>query len=236
MNNLIFKWRDELIIINPGDIVYFQADGNYSFMMLASGKKQLLSNNLSKVQLILEEQLKFQSALFERVGRDLIIRKAYLFSIHILNQKLNLLIPNGEKVFELHVSKDALKKLKLSQEVKPIDISSEVQLRDIQTSKIYPLVLGENRFGRKSTESNYLIDNGDNQISRQHFSVEVVYNIKTKCYKYFLIDSGSTNGTFLNSEQIQKDIPTLLHLGSKIRAGKTEFLLEQINTDRTEKA
>jgi len=57
MDNLIFKWRDELIQVNPDDIVYFQADGNYSVMMLASRKEQLLSMNLSKVQLTLEEQL-----------------------------------------------------------------------------------------------------------------------------------------------------------------------------------
>jgi len=51
MNNLIFKWRDELIQVNIDDIVYFQADGNYSIMMLTSRKEQLLTINLSKVQL-----------------------------------------------------------------------------------------------------------------------------------------------------------------------------------------
>ena len=182
MDILIFKWRDELIKVNLNDIVYFQADGNYSNMVLSSLKKQLLSMNLSRVQLTLEEQLGIHPALFERVGRDLIIRKAYLFSIQILKQKLILLIPNGEKVFELHVSKDALKKLKLSQEVKPNDISCEAQLRDLQTRKIYPLKIGLSRFGRKSTkaESEYPIDNGDNQISRQHFSVEVVFDMAAK--------------------------------------------------------
>ena len=79
MNLLVFKWRDELIQVNTDDIVYFKADGNYSKMMLAFRKEQLLSMNLSKVQFILEEQLGFQSILFERIVRDLIIRKACLF-------------------------------------------------------------------------------------------------------------------------------------------------------------
>ncbi|MDP4107418.1 MAG: LytTR family DNA-binding domain-containing protein [Bacillota bacterium] len=106
--------------MNSDDIVYFQADGNYSIMLLASRKEQLLTMNLSKVQLTLEEQLGSQSALFERVGREFIIRKAFIFSIQTLKQKLILAVPNSEKFFELQVSKEALKKLKVGQEIKPI--------------------------------------------------------------------------------------------------------------------
>jgi hypothetical protein len=192
--------------------------------------------NLSNVQLTLEKQLGKQSNLFERIGRDLIIRKSYLFSIQTLKKKLVLVVPGSEKFFELHVSKDALKKLKVSQGVKQDEISCEAQLRDLQTRKIYPLKIGLNRFGRKSNngESEYPIDNGDNQISRQHFSVEVIYDTDTKSYKYFLIDSGSANGTFLNKERLYKDTSTLLYFGCKIKAGKTEFILEQTDTVRTE--
>ena len=236
MDILIFKWRDELIKVNLNDIVYFLADGNYSKMVLVSQKEQLLTLNLSKVQLALQEQLGKQSNLFERVGRDLIIRKTNLFSIHTLKQKLILVVPGSEKFFELHVSKEALKKLKESQEFKTNENSCEAQLRELQTRKIFPLKNGLNRFGRKSNnaESENPIDNGDNLISRLHFSVEVVFDIDTISTNYFLIDSGSANGTFLNNEHIKKDIPTLLHFGSKIIAGKTEFIFEQTDTDRTE--
>lgn len=236
MDIIIFKWRDELIKVVLNDIVYFQADGNYSNMVLASQKKQLLTMNLSKIQLTLDDQLGKQSILFERVGRDLIIRKSYLFSIQTLKKRLTLAVPGSDKYFELHISKEALKKLKENQGIKPEEISKEAQLRDVLTRKIYPLKIGLNRFGRKydKTDSEYPIDNGDNQISRQHFSVEVVFDLATKRYRYFLTDSGSANGTFLDNERVQKDILTLLHFGSKIRAGKTEFLLEQIDADRTE--
>ena len=236
MNLLVFKWRDELIQVNSDDIVYFQADGNYSKMMLAFRKEQLLSMNLSKVQFILEEQLGFQSILFERIGRDLIIRKACLFSIQVLKRRLILAVPNSEKFFELQVSKEALRKLKESQERKPIIISIQAQLRDLQTRKIYPLKIGQNRFGRKSTESEceYLIDNGDNQISRRHFTIKVLLNSDLNQKEYYLIDSLSANGTYLNNERVQKDISILLHFGSKIRAGKTEFVLENTDSFRTE--
>ena len=236
MDILIFKWRDELIQVNPDEIVYFQADGNYASMMLVSGKEQLLSMNLAKVQLVLEEQLGHQSALFERVGRDLIIRNTYLFSIQTLRQKLILLIPKSEKIFELHVSKDALKKLKENQVLKPTGTTNETQLRDLQTRKIYPLKIGLNRFGRKSknSESEYPIDNGDNLISRNHFAIDVLFDTRTRSCEYYLIDSESANGTFIENKQIPKNISTLLYFGCKIKAGKTEFILEQTDTDRTE--
>jgi hypothetical protein len=236
MDTMIFKWRDELIQVNPDDIVYFQADGNYSVMILASLKEQLLSMNLSKVQLILDEQLGGLSSLFERVGRDLIIRKAYLFSIQTLRKKLILAVPNSDKFFELQVSKDSLKKLKENQEVKPTAISSQAQLRDLQTRKIYPLNRGQNRFGRKSnsTECEYPIDNGDNQISRLHFTVEVQWNNETNIQEYYLIDSQSANGTYLDDILLTKGISTFLNFGSKIKVGKTEFIFENTDIDRTE--
>jgi hypothetical protein len=188
------------------------------------------------VELVLEEQLGHQSALFVRVGRDLIIRNAYLFSIQTLRQKLILLIPKSEKFFELHVSKDALKKLKEKQEVMLKEISNEAQLRDLKTHKTYPLFIGLNRFGRKSNSSQVenQIDNGDNQISRLHFIIEVVFDLETNSYKYFLIDPGSANGTFLDNDSVQKGKSTLMHVGSLIRAGKTEFILERTNSDLTE--
>ena len=50
MNNLIFKSRDELIQVHPDEIVYFQANGNYSKMMLSSRKEKLLTTNSIKQQ------------------------------------------------------------------------------------------------------------------------------------------------------------------------------------------
>ena len=236
MDTLIFKWRDELIQVNPDDIVYFKADGNYSVMMLASRKEQLLSMNLSKVQLTLEEQLGSQSDLFERIGRDLIIRKAYLYSIQVLRKKLILAVPNSEKYFELQVSKEALKKLKVGQETKPIVHSIQAQLRDLQTRKIYPLKTGMNRFGRKSnpTECEHPIDNGDNKISRLHFNIVVYEQVPDGKYEFYVADLNSSNGTFHNEERISSDNPKPISIGAKIRAGKTEFVLEYADMDKTE--
>jgi FHA domain/LytTr DNA-binding domain len=236
MNNLIFKTRDELIQVKPEDIVYFQADGNYSLMVLASRKEQLLSMNLSRVHLTLDEQLGSQSELFERVGRDLIIRKSFIYSIQTLRKKLILSVPNSEKYFELEVSKEALKKLKESQEQKPNKRLNEVQLRDLQTRKIYPLHIGHNRFGRKtnSIECEHPIDNGDSKISRLHFDIEVFLQTSEFNYEFNLYDLNSSNGTFLSDERISPETPEQINIGEKIKAGNTEFILEFADLDKTE--
>jgi len=236
MDNLIFKWRDELIQVNPDELVYFQADGNYCIMMLASRKEQLLTMNLSKVQQILEEQLGNQSALFERVGREFIIRKAFIFSIQTLRKKLILAVPNGEKYFELQVSKEALKRLKENQEIMQIVISTQVQLRDLQTRKVYPLQMGHNRFGRKSntTDCEHSIDNGDSRISRLHFDIEVSLPVPGGKQEFYVKDLNSSNGTFHNEERIYSENPKPIGIGARIRAGKTEFVLEYADQDKTE--
>jgi len=236
MKNIIFKSRDELIQVNPEDIVYFQADGNYAIMMLASRKKQLLTMNLSKVQLTLNEQLGIQSTLFERIGRDLIIQKAYVFSIQVLHKKLILAIPNSDKHFELSASKEALKALKENQQKPLVSAQAEIQLRDLQTRKIYTLSIGQNNFGRKSATSHceQQIDNGDNQISRQHFCIQVLCKSTDGKNEYFIRDLGSSNGTFVNGDRISTEELQAVELGAKIRAGKTDFLVELVDLDKTQ--
>jgi len=236
MNNLIFKSRDELIQVNLDDIVYFKADGNYSIMVLTSRKEQLLTMNLSKVYLTLDEQIGSQSALFEPVGRALIIQKAFIFSIQVLRKKLVLVAPNSDKYFELSVSKEALKTLKKTQQIQPIKVPIEAQLRELQTRKIYPLMLGQNRLGRKSntTECELAIDNGDSKISRQQCSIDVMMDVETGNYAYLLTDLNSANGTYLNDERIPAQTDKTLLFGAVIRTGNTEFMLEKVDLDKTE--
>jgi len=236
MDNLIFKWRDELIQVNPDELVYFQADGNYTVMMLASRKEQLLTMNLSKVQLTLEEQLGSQSTLFERVGREFIIRKTFIYSIQTLRKKLILAVPNSEKFFELLVSKEALKRLKENQEIKQNVNSTQVQLRDLQTRTVYPLQMGHNRFGRKSnsTDCEHSVDNGDSRISRLHFNIDVCLPVPGGKQEFYVKDLNSSNGTFHNEERIYSENPKPIGIGARIRAGKTEFVLEYADQDKTE--
>jgi len=235
MSTIVFKWRDELIRINPVDIIYFRADGNYSIMVLASRKEQLLTMNLSKVMISLETQLGVQSDLFERVGRELIIRKVCIFCIQILKKQLVLTVPGSDTYFELQASKEALRKLKENQE-KKYSGSYKLQLRELQTRKIYPLITGNNFFGRHSklSECKNQIDNGDTQMSRQHFNLIVCFEPVGSVYELYVADTNSSNGTFLNNKPVAVNQPQQLYVGDIIRAGKTEFVPEILDIEKTE--
>ena len=236
MKTLIFNWRDELIRLKPEDIVYFQADGNYSNMMLISKKQRMLTMNLSKVMSKLEEHLGLQSNVFERVGRDLIIRKACLFSIQTLKKQLILKVPNSDVFFELQVSKDALKKLKDNQTIDYNIRFNNLQLRDLQTRNIYPLKIGNNRFGRKSvhSECEQAIDNGDIQISRLHFNIIVYQQNPSGKSDIYILDLQSANGTYANNLRVSVESPIRIDVSALIKAGKTTFVLENADSDCTE--
>ena len=232
MKSLIFNWRDELIRIKPEEIVYFEADGNYSKMMLVSKKQQFLSMNLSKVMAKLQEHLGRKSEIFERVGRDLIIRKACLYSIHILQKQLVLTVPGTDVFYDLKVSKEALKTLKEKQAIKQHICVENIQLRELQTRKIYPLSIGDNCFGRKSstTKCDQMIDNGDSQMSRLHFNIRI-HRQNCDCT---IVDLGSANGTFLNGIRLNPNEPKPIQAGAIIKAGKTDFLVELVDLDKTQ--
>lgn len=235
MTKLKFVGRDELIQVNPDDIVCFKAEGNYTRMVLVSGQVQLLTMNLSKVQLILVQQLAIDAALFDRVGRDLVLRRSYIFSLNVLQQKITLIAPNGKKFIE-EVSKDAIKKLKLRQESHTSSTRAVAQLREVVSGKTYQLCIGLNRFGRKSssTQCEHQIDNGDGKISREHFRIEVLQNSETDKMEYFISDCQSANGTYLKSLRIDTENPVVLSFGDIIKAGNTEFVFDRIDFEKTE--
>lgn len=104
--------RDELLRIDVSKIVYFEADGNYTSIILANQLKCIVCMNLSRMQKVLEDKLKEQSGVFVRVGKKFIINHTYIFKISLLQQKL--LMSDGQNfIFYLSVSKEALKNLKL---------------------------------------------------------------------------------------------------------------------------
>lgn len=108
---LLLNSRDEFLRIDIKKIVYFESDGNYTNIVLSNNLKNTVCINLTHMQQVLSEKLKEQAAIFARVGKRYIINHTYLYQINILKQKL--LLSDGENfVFQLDISKDALKKLK----------------------------------------------------------------------------------------------------------------------------
>lgn len=103
--------RDEFLRVDISKIVYFEADGNYTNIILSNNLKGVVCMNLSKMQQVLTDRLKEQAAIFIRVGKSYIINRTYVCQINVLRQ--DLLLSDGQNfVFHLNISRDALKKLK----------------------------------------------------------------------------------------------------------------------------
>lgn len=108
---LIIKTRDELLRIKIGQILYFEADRNYTKLLLSNGIQFTFAINIGKIEEILEKQVAGCNAILMRVGKSHIINKNHILQINLPKQKLLLLTQDG-KPRELVISKDPLKVLK----------------------------------------------------------------------------------------------------------------------------
>ena len=108
---LYLNSRDELLRIRVDSIVYFEADGNYTNIVLANKLKGTVCMNLSQMQKVLSEQLKEKAKHFARIGKRHIVNLHFIYAIQVLKQHLVL---SDQKLFafQLNVSREALKTLK----------------------------------------------------------------------------------------------------------------------------
>ena len=112
---LIIKTRDELLRIRIEQILYFEADRNYTKLILNNGIQFTFAINIGKIEEILEKQVTGCKMILMRVGKSHIIKKNHILQINLPRQKLLLLTAEG-KARELIISKDPLKVLKDSLE------------------------------------------------------------------------------------------------------------------------
>lgn len=108
---LCLNSRDELLRLDVSQIVYFEADGNYTNIVLANRLRGVVCMNLSNMQQMLTSQLKHKASGFARVGKRYIVNLNYIYSIQILKQCL-VLSDQHTFAFSLNISKDALKNLR----------------------------------------------------------------------------------------------------------------------------
>ena len=114
MNNkvLIISGVNELVRIKPERVVYVESDGNYSTMVLHDKTEQVFTMNLAHCQQLMEEQLGKEAMTFIRLGKQLIINRAYIFKINVNKQQLIMSNTEVNNAFTLQASKEALKQLK----------------------------------------------------------------------------------------------------------------------------
>ena len=110
---LIISNSNELVRVNPERIVYVESDGNYSTMMLHDKTEQVFTMNLAHFQQMIEEQLGKEAMTFIRIGKQLIVNRAYIFKINPNKQQLIMSDMDVNIAFDLQASKEALKQLKV---------------------------------------------------------------------------------------------------------------------------
>lgn len=99
----------ELVRIQTEDIVFVQADGNYSDVYLFNGKPHKMTFKLHYFDEVFQ---KLKNNIFVRVGKSLIVNKNYIYIINLTSQELTLSGSSLKGEFKLKASKDALKELK----------------------------------------------------------------------------------------------------------------------------
>jgi DNA-binding LytR/AlgR family response regulator len=109
---IIISNSNELVRVKPERVVYVKSDGNYSTIVLHDKTELVFTMNLAHCQQLIEEQLGKEAETFIRIGKQLIINRAYIFKINPTKQQLVMSDMALNHAFELQASKEALKQLK----------------------------------------------------------------------------------------------------------------------------
>lgn len=106
-----FNSRDRLIRLDIQKIVYFEGDGNYTYIVTANKQKVCVTLNLTHTEDALASQLGDVGRQFMRIGKRFIVNMNYIFQVDIQKQVL-MLSDLDHFLFQLPVSKEALKTVK----------------------------------------------------------------------------------------------------------------------------
>ena len=108
---MFFNSRDELQRIEVSKIVYFEADGNYTDIVMVNKLRASICMNLGEMEKAIAAQIGDRANMFMRIGKRFIINMKYVYSINVLKQQL-ILSDYDHFAFQLSLSKEALKKMK----------------------------------------------------------------------------------------------------------------------------
>ena len=108
---VFFNSRDALIRLDISKIVYFEGDGNYTYIITANKLKFCITMNLAHTEEALAAQLGDQAKHFMRIGKRFIVNMKFISQIDIQKQALTI-SDYDHFVYQLTISKEALKAVK----------------------------------------------------------------------------------------------------------------------------
>jgi len=118
----MIKTRDELLRLNIEHILYFEADRNYTKLLLSEGIQFTFAVNIGKVEEMMAAQISDPNTILIRVGKSHIVNKKHILQINLPKQKLLLLAGEG-KPRELIIPKEPLRALKESLETEVLGLN-----------------------------------------------------------------------------------------------------------------
>lgn len=95
----------EMIRVRPEDIVFLEADGNYTDIVLYTGQRKNVVLKLIDFEKYFAQ---LQNNPFLRVGKSLIVNRTFVFHVDTSTQRLVLAGCGLDKQFQQHASKEAL--------------------------------------------------------------------------------------------------------------------------------
>ena len=108
---IYFNSRNRLIRMDIDKIVYFEGDGNYTYVVTANKQKICLTLNLSHTEEALASQLGEVAKQFMRIGKRFIVNMNYIYQVDIFF--FFFMLSDCERfLFQMPVSKEALKVVK----------------------------------------------------------------------------------------------------------------------------
>ena len=108
---IFFNSRDELQRIDVSKIVYFEADGNYTDIVMVNKLRASICMNLGEMEKAIAAQIGDDAKIFMRIGKRFIINMRYVYQINVLRHQL-VLSDYDHFAFQVNISKEALRKMK----------------------------------------------------------------------------------------------------------------------------
>lgn len=110
---IYFNTRDELIKVDVRRVSYFEADGNYVHIHFINGLSAMILTTLQNIDKLLSGFAHYSGVKFIRVGKKYILNVSAIYKINIPRQEIILSDFIGCEPQIIHISKAALRELKM---------------------------------------------------------------------------------------------------------------------------
>lgn len=108
---LRFSTSAEIVKVPADALVFVKADGNYSTIVMADRSDYVLTLQLGQIERLIAEGVDEGDFRFIRIGKSLIVNRAYITYINVPRQKMVLSDCRSFR-HEVSASREALKAMK----------------------------------------------------------------------------------------------------------------------------